>query len=87
MRETGLRPAGYRRRGGGGDGEEGDGTGQRLELVLEDDGADEVPFAIWDPDRPTENATEYSALLQPMRVTLNPGDMLYLPCMWWVTAN
>jgi jumonji domain-containing protein 7 len=67
-----------------GDGEAG-GEEQGLELVLEE-GADEVPFAIWDPDRPTENATRYSALLQPMRVTLNPGDMLYLPCMWWVTA-
>ncbi|KAL2141398.1 hypothetical protein VTI28DRAFT_2442 [Corynascus sepedonium] len=53
-----------------------------LKLVLE--GEDEVvPFATWDPDRPEENVTPYSALVQPMRVTLNPGDMLYLPCMWY----
>jgi jumonji domain-containing protein 7 len=88
--ERGLRPGCYRRwTGGDGDGngdEDGEkkGEGEGLELALEE-GADEVPFAIWDPDRPAENATRYSALLQPMRVTLNPGDMLYLPCMWWVT--
>lgn len=41
-----------------------------------------IPFAIWDPDMPKENATPYSELAKPMRVTLNPGDMLYLPCMW-----
>ncbi|EFX06012.1 phospholipase a2 [Grosmannia clavigera kw1407] len=41
-----------------------------------------IPFATWDPDRPEENTTPYSALALPMRVTLNPGDMLYLPAMW-----
>lgn len=45
--------------------------------------ADAVPFATWDPDRPDENATQYSGLAQPMRVTLEPGDMLYLPAMWY----
>ncbi|KAK1754811.1 phospholipase A2 [Echria macrotheca] len=58
-----------------------------LELLLEDDAENaadkKVPFAIWDPDRPAENATAYSHLAQPMRVTLEPGDMLYLPCMWY----
>lgn len=84
--ERGLRPAHYRRRrrrASSGDG----GGGGGLELVLDEGGEEEqeeVPFAVWDPDRPAENATRYSALVQPMRVTLNPGDMLYLPCMWWV---
>lgn len=41
-----------------------------------------VPFAIWDPDRPDEDATPYSKLVEPMRVTLQQGDMLYLPAMW-----
>ncbi|KAK4103902.1 Clavaminate synthase-like protein [Parathielavia hyrcaniae] len=92
VNETRLRPAVYRRRrtdanGGGGGGLEGReaGKGGGLELVLEEGGGEEeVPFAIWDPDRPGENATRYSALVQPMRVTLEPGDMLYLPCMWCV---
>lgn len=42
-----------------------------------------VPFAIWDPDSPHENATPYSKLAEPMRVTLREGDMLYLPAMWY----
>lgn len=49
--------------------------------------AEDVPFALWDPDRPGENATAYSALAQPMRVTLEPGDMLYLPAMWCVDVS
>ncbi|KAK4226898.1 JmjC domain-containing protein 7 [Podospora fimiseda] len=42
-----------------------------------------VPFATWDPDSPMLNETEYSCLARPMKVTLNPGDMLYLPAMWY----
>lgn len=41
-----------------------------------------VPFALWDPDVPEENATRYSPLACPVRVTLEPGDMMYLPSMW-----
>lgn len=52
-----------------------------LELVLDEDGG-EVPFAMWDPDVPERNATRYSRLLRPIRVTLDPGDFLYLPAMW-----
>ncbi|KAM0286010.1 hypothetical protein ACHAQH_001200 [Verticillium albo-atrum] len=54
-------------------------------LVLEHDGddAEDVPFATWDPDHPDENATPYSHLARPMIVVLEPGDMLYLPAMWY----
>lgn len=45
--------------------------------------AEPVPFAIWDPDSPEENATPWSKLAEPMRVTLRQGDMLYLPAMWY----
>lgn len=60
-----------------------------LVLVMEDDeggaaAAAAVPFATWDPDDPDARATPYSALARPMRVTLDPGDMLYLPAMWYV---
>lgn len=48
-----------------------------------DDGENTVPFAVWDPDAPSTNTTTYSSLAEPMRVTLNPGDMLYLPAMWY----
>lgn len=52
-------------------------------LVLRtDSGSESVPFAIWDPEQPDQNATPYSHLAKPIRVTLNPGDMLYLPAMW-----
>ncbi|PIG86689.1 phospholipase A2 protein family [Aspergillus arachidicola] len=53
-------------------------------LVLQMDDNDEpVPFPTWDPDRPSENTTPFSQYAQPLRVTLNPGDMLYLPAMWY----
>ncbi|PTB62757.1 Clavaminate synthase-like protein [Trichoderma citrinoviride] len=42
-----------------------------------------VPLATWDPDDPERNATPLSALARPLRVTLDPGDMLYLPAMWY----
>ncbi|KAF3770712.1 hypothetical protein M406DRAFT_320480 [Cryphonectria parasitica EP155] len=45
--------------------------------------AEFVTFAIWDPDRPAENPTPYSKLAEPIRVTLEKGDMLYLPAMWY----
>lgn len=53
-----------------------------LSLDEESDQQQHVPLAQWDPDRPAENATDFSPLARPIRVTLNPGDMLYLPAMW-----
>ncbi|KAH6892009.1 putative pla2g4b [Thelonectria olida] len=57
-------------------------TKDGLALQMDANG-EAVPFATWDPDNLTENATEFSHLAQPVRVTLNPGDMLYLPAMWY----
>lgn len=56
----------------------------RMDETLEENehGAPKVPFATWDPDTPEIHATPYSHLAEPMRVTLEPGDMLYLPAMW-----
>lgn len=76
VNEKPLRPATYSRKGDSGE----------LELVADSTGdgedVDSVPFATWDPDRPHENQTVYSELAEPMRVTLEEGDMLYLPAMW-----
>ena len=69
VNEKPLRPATYSR------------DGDKLTLNLDDDGT-KVPFATWDLDEPTVNTTEFSALAEPIRVTLEPGDMLYLPAMW-----
>ncbi len=48
-----------------------------------DDPPSSVPFAIWDPDIPEARATEFSSLSKPLRVTLEPGDLLYLPAFWY----
>ncbi|EFY97607.1 Transcription factor jumonji/aspartyl beta-hydroxylase [Metarhizium robertsii ARSEF 23] len=69
MNEALLTPATYVR----------DETGLSIRV---DEGADLVPFVTWDPDDPQTNSTAFSRFAQPMRVTLNPGDMLYLPAMW-----
>ncbi|KAJ3569782.1 hypothetical protein NPX13_g5962 [Xylaria arbuscula] len=57
----------------------------RMDDTSEENGqeATRVPFATWDPDTPEVRATQYSHLAEPMRVTLDPGDMLYLPAMWY----
>lgn len=68
VNEQELAPASYSREGG--------------ELVLRKEDGDKVPFAIWDPDVSFWQHTKYSSFARPLRVTLNPGDMLYLPAMW-----
>lgn len=47
-----------------------------------DDPPSHLPCAVWDPDKPEENPTRYSALSSPIRIKLDPGDMLYLPACW-----
>jgi jumonji domain-containing protein 7 len=42
-----------------------------------------VPLPTWDPDNPTENTSLYSKYARPIRVTVNPGDILYLPALWY----
>lgn len=59
-------------------------TTEKEDLVIQiDDPATYVPFATWDPDSPHEDTTPYSKHAQPMRVTLEEGDMLYLPALWY----
>ena len=41
-----------------------------------------LPVPTWDPDEPDTRATAYSHLSKPLRLTLNEGDMLYLPAMY-----
>lgn len=82
VNERSLRPATYRRRLS-----QGSSPLLALELDGGGDGGAGVPFPTWDPDRPEENATAYSTLARPVRVTLNPGDMLYLPAMWSVVSG
>lgn len=51
-------------------------------MVIQSSEVDErLPVPTWDPDEPEKRATLYSHLSKPLRVTLNEGDMLYLPAM------
>jgi hypothetical protein len=56
-------------------------TDDGFEITREEN--DKVPFATWDPDS-GENGTQYSKLARPVRATLEEGDMLYLPALWYV---
>jgi len=68
--EKDLRPATYVRHDGG------------FKMAIEEDGAP-VPFPTWDPSNASMNSTKYSHLARPLRVTLEAGDMLYLPALWY----
>ena len=58
-------------------------TGE-MELSLRlNESNEKVPFPTWDPDKPHERATKFSDLAFGMRVTLNEGDVLYLPAQWY----
>ena len=50
---------------------------------LLDSPEERVPFATWDPDKPEHNKTRFSHLVVPLRVTLEAGDILYLPALWY----
>ncbi|RMZ70672.1 phospholipase A2 [Pyrenophora seminiperda CCB06] len=68
---------------GGSDGCDDD-VASKEDLFLQIDSPEEyVPFATWDPDFPKVNATPYSHLARPLRVTLEEGDVLYLPALWY----
>ncbi|KZF26590.1 putative pla2g4b [Xylona heveae TC161] len=54
----------------------------KLEIKLDEE-SNTVPFPTWDPDVPERSTTAFSKLSRPLRVTLNAGDMLYLPAMWY----
>jgi jumonji domain-containing protein 7 len=54
------------------------------DLVVEIDEPEQyVPFSTWDPDNPTTHTTPFAQFSQPLRVTLEEGDMLYLPALWY----
>lgn len=42
-----------------------------------------IPVAVWDPEAPEHHRTQYSGLSRPLRVTLEAGDMMYLPAQWY----
>ncbi|GAB7345649.1 hypothetical protein MBLNU457_3939t1 [Dothideomycetes sp. NU457] len=42
-----------------------------------------VPVPTWDPDMPEQRSVPLSKFAQPMYVTLDEGDMMYLPAMWY----
>jgi jumonji domain-containing protein 7 len=63
--------------------------GDKLKITKEE--GDKVPFATWDPDASSSSSTlsseetRYTQLAaeMTMRVTLEKGDMLYLPALWY----
>lgn len=81
VNERELQPATYVRRKDEGQ-QQGEEEAEGLALRMDEAIDEKIPFATWDPDTPEVCATPYSHLAEPMRVSLEPGDMLYLPAMW-----
>ncbi|OCK90645.1 Clavaminate synthase-like protein [Cenococcum geophilum 1.58] len=52
-------------------------------VVCLDEPEENVPFATWDPDLPDQRPTPFSKCSRSLRVTLEEGDMLYLPALWY----
>lgn len=65
-----------------GEGEDGELRTEDL-ICVRDQPVQEVPVPTWDPDVLDERATPFSKLVKPLRVTLEEGDMLYLPALWY----
>lgn len=57
-----------------------DGEGRLV--VRDDEGGEMVPTATWDPDEPGVRRTGFEGLSRPVRVSLEEGDILYLPALW-----
>jgi peptidyl-lysine (3S)-dioxygenase / protease len=55
-------------------------------LEIKEEEGDKIPFATWDPEKGDqdgdEHETKYSKYAETVRVTLEKGDMLYLPALW-----
>ena len=63
---------------------EGSLTTHSDELAINvEDGDELLPIPTWDPDDPGGRPSTYSHLSQSLRVTLEEGDLLYLPAMWY----
>ncbi|KAI9816838.1 MAG: hypothetical protein M1827_001483 [Pycnora praestabilis] len=70
-------------REGNGKGKKGGEKGKWDVRLDEGEEAGEIPFATYDPDHPDVRPTPFSHLSRPSRVTLEEGDMLYLPALWY----
>ncbi|KAI4230136.1 MAG: hypothetical protein L6R36_000249 [Xanthoria steineri] len=55
----------------------------RRRALSPDSPSEDIPWPVWDPDRPGEEQTRFSRLSIPLHVELGPGDMLYLPALWY----
>ena len=54
-------------------------------IIKKDDGTDRVPCAMWTLDSRDETGKVegYERLCRPIEVSLERGDMLYLPALWY----